>query len=279
MKEFLETSRRFVESVARKVSRAINPPLLDDATPLDLQQAILEAIESRMQPVGGGRRELPDRYVKVKVIARDAADERAMQLVLGGIRDVAAKRLRELQCDVPAAFRVDVAYLRRRPAAWPSSQPIVIEFEAEPPSGAARGAPEARTVDPAQPALVLTIIRGRASAPTYTLREPAVRIGRSAAPVDSRGHARHNHVAFAEDDDADSRTVGRGHCEIRYDRAGGEYRIFDEHSANGTRIVRQGQVIEVPPLDPFGVAIRSGDELRFGTAAARAEIEEEPGYS
>lgn len=272
MKEFLEQSKQFVQSMASRVGKAINPPLSADATPLDIQHAILEAIEARTQPVGGGRRALPDGLVKVKVIAKDAADERALQVVLGGIRDKAAARLRELQCDLPAGFAIDVSYLRKRPASWAADQPLAIEYAAEPPAHvqppSAAGAQGAAT---SQPELILTIIRGRAASGSYSLREPSVRIGRSAAPVDDRGHARLNHVAFDEED-PHSRTVGRGHCEIRYDHGGGEYRIFDERSANGTRIIRAGQVIDVPPKDPFGVAIRAGDELEFGTAAARVDI-------
>lgn len=271
MKEFLEQSKQFVQSVATRVGKAINPPLSADATPLDIQHAVLEAIEARTQPVGGGRRALPDGLIKVKVLAKDAADERTLQVVLGGIRDKAAARLRELQCDLPAGFAVDVSYLRKRPASWQADQPLSIEYVAGAPAPVHQPAPTG-TLDAAttQPELMLTIIRGRASAASYTLREPSVRIGRSASPVDDRGHARHNHVAFDEED-PHSRTVGRGHCEIRYDHGGGEYRIFDERSANGTRIIRAGQVIEVPPKDPFGVAIRSGDELEFGTAAVRVE--------
>jgi pSer/pThr/pTyr-binding forkhead associated (FHA) protein len=269
MNAFLDNARQLAQTLAARIGKAINPPLSEDAKPLDLQQAILEAIDARTQPVGGGRRQMPDGSVHVRVIAKDAADERAMRLVLDGVRDLAVARLKELQCGIPNQFRVDVAYLRRRPASWPAGQPMTIEFDAQPPAGAQ---PSARAADPAQPDLILTIVRGRTSAPSYTLREPAIRVGRSEAPVDDRGRARVNHVAFTEDDDAHSRTVGRGHCEIRYDAAGGEYRIFDERSANGTRIVRGGQVIEVPPQDPFGIAIRTGDELQFGTAAAIVEI-------
>ncbi|MDQ3068762.1 MAG: FHA domain-containing protein [Acidobacteriota bacterium] len=272
MKEFLENSRQFVHTVAARVGRAINPPLTGDAAPLDLQHAILEAIEARTQPVGGGRREMPDNYVKVRVVAKDAATERAMQLVLSNVRALASARLRELQCEVAPAFRIDVAYVRRRPAGWHADQPMAIEFEADAPSGAGRPAPVTPSPGHAQPELVLTILKGRASEATYALREPAVRIGRSSAPVDDRGRARHNHVAFSDGEDAHSRTVGRGHCEIRYDHATREYRIFDERSANGTRIVRQGEVIDVPPSDPFGIAIRTGDELQFGTAAVGVEI-------
>jgi hypothetical protein len=209
--------------------------------------------------------------VKVKILAKDAADERALQLVLAGLRDKVTARLRELQCEPPPEFAIDVAYVRRRPVSWDADQPIAIEYEADAPAGSAPAIPAAKA-EPPQPPLVLTILRGRASAPSYTLCEPSIRVGRSAAPVDDRGHARQNHVVFTEDDDAHNRTVGRGHCEIRFNRAGGEYRIFDERSANGTRIIRDGHVIEVPPKDPFGIAIRTGDQLEFGTASARVEI-------
>lgn len=269
MKAFLDQGKQLVQSIATKVSQAINPPLSADARPLDLLHAIVEAVEARAQPVGGGRRELPDSHVKVKVLARDAAEERTMQVVLAGARDKAAARLRELHCDVPAAFRVDVSYVRRRPASWTPEQPMAIEFEPAAPGSAVPAPLDARPAGVQQPALVLTIVRGRATAASYTLREPAVRVGRSEAPIDDRGHARHNHVAFTEEDDPHSRTVGRGHCEIRYDAQGATYRIFDERSANGTRIIRDGRVIEVPPQDPFGVAIRDGDVLEFGTAAAQ----------
>jgi hypothetical protein len=270
MTSFLDQARELAQNLAAKFSRAINPPLAGDARPLDLQQAILEAIEARTQAAGGGRRQFPDGYVSVRVVAKDPADERAMRVALDGIRDLAAARLRELQCRLPNTFRVDVTYLRKRPASWPANQPLAIEFDAQPPASAS-AAMHVPAPDAAQPELILTIVKGRASAASYTLREPAIRIGRSESPVDDRGRARHNHVAFTEDDEH-SRTVGRGHCEIRYDRAGGEYRIFDERSANGTRIVRGGEIIEVPAQDPFGIAIRSGDELQFGTAAARVEI-------
>lgn len=273
MKDFLDQGRQLLQSVAAKVGKAINPPLTADATPLDLQHAVVEAIEARTQPIGGGRREMPDKFVKVRVLAKDAADERALELVMGGVRDKAVTRLRELNCEVPPSFRVDVGYVRRRPAAWAPDQPMAIEFEADAPAGARAAAGETAAAAP-QPALTLTVVRGRATAPSYTFREPAVRVGRSETPVDDRGRARVNHVAFTEEDDPHSRTVGRGHCEIRYDAAAREYRVFDERSANGTRIIRGGQLIDVPPKDPFGVAIRAGDELQFGTAAVRVAIDD-----
>jgi hypothetical protein len=79
-------------------------------------------------------------------------------------------------------------------------------------------------------------------------------------------------VAFLENDSADNRTVTRGHAIIRFDARRGEHRLFDEGSANGTRVVRSGVVIEVPKRDPVGVCLRSGDEVHLGKAALRIRI-------
>jgi hypothetical protein len=104
------------------------------------------------------------------------------------------------------------------------------------------------------------------------LTEPNVRIGRTAAPVDNRGRPRKNHIVFLEDGDEHSQTVGRAHASIHYDRERHEYRLFDDGSHNGTRLTRNGTTVDVLPRDPVGVAVVSGDEIEFGTAAVRLEI-------
>jgi pSer/pThr/pTyr-binding forkhead associated (FHA) protein len=163
---------------------------------------------------------------------------------------------------MPAGFRVDVSYVKARPAAWPPGAPFHIEY-------LAGGTPPRAAQEPRRPpALKLTVLRGTAARPSYVFAQAVIRFGRSESPVDERGRVRRNDVAFVEDD-APSRTVGRGHCEIRFDAETGQYRVFDERSANGTRIVRGGEVIEVPARDPLGVALAAGDELQLGQAAVR----------
>ena len=99
-----------------------------------------------------------------------------------------------------------------------------------------------------------------------------VRLGRSADPTDDRGRPRLNDVAFVENDSPENRTVTRGHALIRFDARTGEYRLFDEGSANGTQILRSGEAIDVPRRDPIGVSLRSGDEIQLGKAAIRIKI-------
>ena len=203
----------------------------------------------------------------MRVLAPDAAEERALRAVLDGIREAALARLRELTCDPPRGFRVDVLYQRTRPAAWQPTQRLAVDFPAQP-----RTAPEAPPVEPGPPTLKVTVVSGAATKSVYTLTQRVVRIGRSEAPVDNLGRLRRNDIAFLESDDERNKTVTRGHAEIRYDKDRGEFRLFDEGSANGTRILRGGELIEVSPRDPIGVALRPGDELQFGTAAVRVNF-------
>jgi hypothetical protein len=119
------------------------------------------------------------------------------------------------------------------------------------------------------PALTITVVRGEAVERTATFRESVIRIGRSADPTDERGRPRFNHVAFLENDSPENRTVTRGHAVIRFNAATGEFRLFDEGSANGTRVLRSGEVIDLPKRDPVGFTLRPEDEVQLGKAAIR----------
>jgi hypothetical protein len=266
VKRIVERARQFTKNVAVGIRRAVDPPLDEHATPLDIRHAIVESIERRVQPAGRGRRILPDGHVRIRVLAADTAAQRALRALLDDVHGVVEARLRELKCEIPEGFRVEVTYVKSRPASWAPWQRMLVEYP-EP-------APTDASVPQSQPplGLELTVLKGTARKRSYSFADAVIRIGRSDAPVDDRGKMRRNDIAFLEDDDERNKTVTRGHCEIRYNRATREYRIFDERSANGTRIVRAGDVIEVPARDPIGVAIASGDELHFGKAAVRVTI-------
>ena len=55
-------------------------------------------------------------------------------------------------------------------------------------------------------------------------------------------------------------------------RATGEYRLFDDGSSNGTAIIRGGETIAVPPRDPRGVRVQSGDEVQVGRAVIKVLV-------
>jgi hypothetical protein len=262
MKEIVDRAKQLSRTMAGRLRRAVDPPLASDATPLEIRHFIIESIEARVQPSGGGRRKLPDALVDVKIVAADPAAQRALRTALDDVQSAVLARLKELRCEVPAGFSVQVAYLERAPSGWAADRQLSIEYA---------HVQTVETAPPGMPELTLTVTRGSAAQESYSFTLPLVRVGRSPAPHDDRGRTRRNDLAFLEDGNDDSMTVTRGHCEIRYSRAGG-YRVFDERSANGTRIVRDGEIIDVPANDPMGVAILDGDELQFGTAGVRVGI-------
>jgi hypothetical protein len=262
-----ERTRALMDRVVTRVNTLLDPPLAHDARPIEVQGAIVDAIERRAEPVGGGRRVLPYGRLDVTVLARDEAERAALQAALGPLRDVACTRLRELRCEWPAGLQVDVQYVDQRPQDWPAEQRFAVAYRGN-------ETPVVATGPHQPPPLRLTVVRGRASETSYTLLERRIGIGRSAAPIDSAGRIRVNHIAFLEEDaDAHNQTVGRAHASIRYDAVLGAYQLFDDGSRNGTRVVRGGDTFELVPSDPVGLTIQSGDELQFGTTAVRVEID------
>jgi pSer/pThr/pTyr-binding forkhead associated (FHA) protein len=90
----------------------------------------------------------------------------------------------------------------------------------------------------------------------------------------SEGLFRRNDLAFTEDTKV-NRTVSREHAHIVYDKAAGEYRLFNDHwykrgdaGALATWIVRDGLSVEVHRT-PRGTRLESGDEIHFGKAVVR----------
>jgi hypothetical protein len=267
MKKFVERARSIGGNVVDAVRRAVDPPLDADARPIDVKRAIVEAVEQQSEPAGGGRRVLPGDAVHVKVLAEDAEARRALEAVLADVRDAIASRLAEVQCTVTRQFSVDVAYVRRAPADWEPEQRLSVSLAQRHAAGASDVAAAAL------PSLTIEVVRGQAEQSQFTFAAAVVRIGRSSDPLDERGRPRLNDVAFLENDTPENRTVTRGHALIRYNAATAEYRLFDEGSANGTRVLRGGEAIDLPKRDPVGLALRTGDEVQLGKAAIRIRIE------
>jgi hypothetical protein len=243
-----------------------DPPLDGAAAPLEVREAIIEDIEQRVESAGAGRRVLPYNRIAVTMLAADKPSRARLQAALTGLQDSIVARLTELRCVTPAGLVVETRYVTRPPAAWAPQQRLAVTYDQ-------RDASEMPSATPNEPARMrITIGRGQATHTSYTFAESHIRIGRSAQPIDGRGRPRTNQVVFLEDGDDHARTVGRAHASIRYDTMRREYRVFDDGSHNGTRVMRDGVLFEVKPDDPVGVTLRSGDEIQVGTASLRIQI-------
>ncbi len=111
------------------------------------------------------------------------------------------------------------------------------------------------------------MLKGTATKKAYAFTEPTILLGRTPEVSDSNGRIRRNHVAF----DDENATVSRAHAKLTYDKVRREYRLLDNGSARGTRIVRGATTIPVL-RDPRGVRIQSGDEIQLGDASVRVVI-------
>lgn len=237
-----------------------------DATPLEICQAVLEDVEFKVQPVGRGRRIFP--YSRITVRLRQAETDRpGLEAAFNGMGARVRERLGELQCEAPDAIDVRVSFVKKAPAGWTSDQLFSVDYHSD-----AETAAEPREKPPRSP-LHITILRGAATEEAYTFTEPNISIGRTADPTDGLGRVRRNRVAFLDTVDGITETVGRAHARLRLDPKTGEYRIFDEGSSNGTAIIRDGATIVVPPRDPRGVRVQSGDEVQVGRAVIRVSYE------
>jgi hypothetical protein len=158
---------------------------------------------------------------------------------------------------------VRIAYVAQADPAWPCPE-FHVDFS--------RGAAHEPPPEPAPiHEIKLTITSGTADKPAYALALDRINLGRCAEVRDSRNHLlRTNHVAFTDGAGQANETVSRNHAHIDCSTSG-EYRLFDDRSAHGTSIVRNGRTIVVPP-GSRGVRLQPGDEVVLGEARLRVKL-------
>jgi hypothetical protein len=121
----------------------------------------------------------------------------------------------------------------------------------------------------------LVVRSGAANVAELQLEKPRVNIGREVNVYRNQGLHRRNDLAFTEDTEA-NRSVSREHAHIVYNRATGEYRLFNDRwyprgAECGTWIVRDGKSREVH-RDSRGTRLEHGDEIHFGRVAVWFEV-------
>jgi pSer/pThr/pTyr-binding forkhead associated (FHA) protein len=173
--------------------------------------------------------------------------------------------LRDAGCRYPENLRLEVEAVAGLPQ--PGEDWLVVEAQTQESTDAN-----------AKPVGRLAVREGQANRDTLRLDKARVNIGRVVDVYRERGLFRRNDLAFAEDTEI-NRSVSREHAHIRYDRATGEYRIFNDRwyalgkkGECGTWIVRDGMSQEVHRTSR-GVKLEPGDEIHFGKAVAIFELE------
>jgi hypothetical protein len=230
----------------------------DSGELLLVHRAILESIESRVQTVARGKRVFPYGHVTVTLVSADP-DRRALYQTAfgqgGRLESDVQEALDGAECEAPRGFGVDVK------TSETGEKNFTIEYSVEawkPATAETRGTGR------------LLVVQGKTGLGEYALEKALTNLGRMAELTDTEHRVvRRNDVVFEEGGDQANATVSRRHAHIRLDA--GEYRLCDDGSEFGTRVLRDGRAIEVPAGNRRGERLRPGDEIFLGRACLRFE--------
>ena len=271
--DFAGKARKLERTLTRSVDAAIGELVgRDEPTPLEIVHAVVERAEREVLEIGRGRRVFPFNRVTVQIAgARDREARARVAAVVAGppsLADRLVERLRSAGC-ADADVAVKVVHVAERGADWSNGR-FNVTFD----RGVEVVQPSAPAAAPAPvPRLKLTIVKGQAAQRVYAFTGGRVELGRCAEVVDRRQRVvRTNHVAFAEEGAEENLSVSRRHAHIAFIAPEGAYRLWDDRSAQGTSIVRNGRTIRVTP-GARGTRLASGDEVVLGRAHVRVSID------
>ncbi len=258
IQDFIEKfGRTLFEGPLATSSKSDEPPEL-----AEIRLAILDRVREKSYR-SGGRKVFP--YDLIRVQLRGV--EQSRYLVFAGkffrqyLEQEIGTALREAGCRYPENLRVEV-------------EPVV----GLPQPGVAWLAVEVASQDPAAMAAGRLVVQeGSPNVPELRLEKARTNIGRVVDAYRSAGLHRRNDLAFAEETDVNA-TVSREHAHILFDRATGEYRLFNDRwyergprpGECGVWIVRDGMSQEVH-RNSRGAKLEPGDEIHFGRAIVTFE--------
>jgi hypothetical protein len=262
--DIIRNLQRLESDLARRIDEAthrVAPSAPQE--PLEVVHAIVDIVEKRVEPAGRGKYVFPFNQVRV-CIASDSAETRArFEAVFEtapALRERILERLHASGCEAKL-LNLSIDYVAAAQPQWATRQ-FHVEFErleVLPPSSS-----------PPQSALQLlklTVDKGVSANSAYVFNAPCVNIGRCSEVRDSRNRLiRTNHVIFADNSEEPNSSVSRSHAHIGRTESSGEYRLYDDQSAHGTSIVRNGQTIPVPS-GARGVRLQAGDAIVLGDAS------------
>jgi hypothetical protein len=232
--------------------------------PLAVRQEILDQIESQIIDDAGGR-VFPFEKVVVRLQPQTKTQGDAIEEVLvqkGTLKSDILQILKDAQARYPDNLEIIIEYrLSLDPDPMESSLKSIFEIDF-----LKRQDLHIQSV----PGIKLLIMKGLAEKSEYAMNKARILIGRSPEVLDREGRmVRRNDIVFLEIDEEINGSVGHTHARILFSHEKGEFCILDEGSRYGTRILRDGTVIEVPSGDPEGIYLQTGDDIYCGQACLR----------
>ena len=262
----LRSARRLESHLSRTVDRAAQrllPPA--GRQPLEIAHAIVDRVEEEIQPAGRGRHVFPFNRIRISIAAPSPEARARLGAVLEGDPSLQARicsRLESAGCAVDD-LAMEILYRAHGKPEWQAPE-WHVEFER---AAAPAAEPPRPPIGP--PRIKLSLVSGTAGQLEYAFAQPRINLGRCAEVRDRRSRlVRVNHVAFADSDAAPNQSVSRRHAHLEFDEPARQYRVYDDHSKQGTEVLRHGKTIAVPP-GSRGVALQPGDEILLGEARVR----------
>lgn len=236
--------------------------------PLEIVHAIVDAVAREIQSSGRGKFAFPFTSIQVSVLAASREIRDRLHTVLegeSGVRRRIEDKLRSSGCSA-SDVAVTISYAGRAQAHWRDPEFHIKFARVDVPTLPSDVAPAA------PPRLEVTVSRGTAARRTYVLAAERIDLGRCAEVKDSDGRLlRTNDIAFVEGAGEVNHSVSRQHAHIARQPGSQELRLYDDGSAHGTHIVRDGRTVRVT-RGSRGVRLESGDEIGLGDARLRIRI-------
>lgn len=251
--EYIEKfGRTLFEAPLATGTRPDEPPEL-----AEIRLAVLDTVKAKSYR-SGARKVFPFDLLRVELrgIEESQHPTYASRFFRQYLEQEVRQALRTAGCRFPDNLRVDVAALAGLPPRDGRWLEVTAGTQAEAePRAAAR----------------LVVREGEANTAELRLDKARTTVGRVVDVYRSEGLFRRNDLAFEAETEI-NRTVSREHAHILYDRATGEYRLFNDRWHDrapggecGTWIVRDGMSLEVHRT-PRGMKLEPGDEIHFGRA-------------
>jgi len=251
-----------IDQKLRQMLRSSSPDQARE--PIELYRAVLDEVTSRIDVLPRGKRAFVYSLVSISVLLPDPARRRSYELVFTEAdpmtRDVKTY-FEENDVDYPPRFKVHVEFAESLPVDV-SERGFDVTYSNHP----------APAAEPESISVRLTMLAGNAEKNQYDFAKHRINIGRLAEVRDSDLRTvRRNDIALKDDSTTENSTVSRTHAHLEYDPDARRFRLFDDGSARGTTVIRDGSVITVPRGNSKGILLQSGDEIILAMVRIRFE--------
>jgi FHA domain len=258
----LHDLERRIDEVLRGMLRSSSPDQKREL--LEIHRALLDDIAAHADSLRRGKQVFPYSRLEVRILLPDPALRRSYELVFvegdALSRDIRV-RLEDQRVELPARLAVQVELVTELPPDV-TARGFDVHYGSMPTPQPSEKGMEVR----------LTVIAGFAEQQQLCLKKKRINLGRLAEVINADQRlTRKNDMAFLDDAPAPNPSVSRAHAHIEFDPEKAVFRLFDDRSAHGTTVLRDGSVIPVPQGPSKGVALQHGDEIVLGQARLRFE--------